>query len=35
MTTEELLRHLDLEHGIDPNTVEPGDELSRHEQEHS
>lgn len=28
------LRHLDTEHGIDPNTVEPGDEESLHEQEH-
>lgn len=33
-TTDELLRHLDIGHGVDPNTVEPGDEESLHEQMH-
>lgn len=32
---EALLRHLDTDHGIDPNTVTPGDEASVHEQDHS
>lgn len=29
-----VLEHLDYDHGIDANTIEPGTELARHFAEH-
>lgn len=33
--TEALLEHLDYVHGIDANTIEPGDEESIHLNDHA